>query len=279
MNGPQQTPTPAPTPDSAFVPIDLEPPAPAAAEPQDAAAPAAGQAVSFRQLFRYADAKDAGLLLLGGLCAVAEGAGFPVVQYLLGKLINELQAPSPEAMDRIARLALYFVIVGAIEWALALVGMACYSVSGERQVGRMRSALFAAILNQEVAYFDSTKPGQLISRLTSDMEPVAKALGDSLWRVIYYVGMFVIAYALAFVISWRLALVMMPIVPVVLFNGLWVFWRLTEGFAASQQVDLHPTFAGPPACTLTSELPLSPIDARGQWRGPLPSSVWTPHPV
>ncbi|NWW38537.1 ABCB8 protein, partial [Panurus biarmicus] len=41
---------------------------------------------------------------------------------------------------------------------------------GEQVAGNMRKALFSALLRQEVAFFDATRTGQLVTRLTADIQ-------------------------------------------------------------------------------------------------------------
>ncbi|NXW77232.1 ABCB8 protein, partial [Hirundo rustica] len=41
---------------------------------------------------------------------------------------------------------------------------------GEQVAGNMRKALFSALLRQEVAFFDATRTGQLVARLTADVQ-------------------------------------------------------------------------------------------------------------
>jgi len=43
-----------------------------------------------------------------------------------------------------------------------------FDLSGERIVVRLRKQLFAAVVKQEVAFFDLNKTGELINRLSSD---------------------------------------------------------------------------------------------------------------
>jgi ABC-type multidrug transport system fused ATPase/permease subunit len=42
-------------------------------------------------------------------------------------------------------------------------------ISAERQVRRIRFALFRSILNQEMGWFDKRNPGELSSRLVADL--------------------------------------------------------------------------------------------------------------
>ena len=49
------------------------------------------------------------------------------------------------------------------------------TVAGNRIVKRMRERLFAAVISQEIAYFDSIKTGDLVTRLSADTQLVQKA--------------------------------------------------------------------------------------------------------
>lgn len=43
-----------------------------------------------------------------------------------------------------------------------------YTISGERIVASLRSQLFQALLSQEIGFFDVTRTGELINRLSAD---------------------------------------------------------------------------------------------------------------
>ena len=44
------------------------------------------------------------------------------------------------------------------------------NISGERLAMKMREDLFASILRQDIAFYDSHKSGEIMSRLTSDIQ-------------------------------------------------------------------------------------------------------------
>ena len=68
-------------------------------------------------------------------------------------------------------LGLFFV------QSAAMVGRGVLlSVAGERIVARLRRRLFSAVLNQEVAFFDSMRTGDIMTRLTADTQVVQRAI-------------------------------------------------------------------------------------------------------
>jgi ABC-type multidrug transport system fused ATPase/permease subunit len=99
-------------------------------------------------------------------------------------------------------------------WALAThVSAACASglrstlmgIAGERVVARMRTTLYSSILRQEIAFFDATQSGELVSRLGSDTMLVKRAIASSWAEVVLGFLRLVATLALMFVISPKLA--------------------------------------------------------------------------
>lgn len=60
---------------------------------------------------------------------------------------------------------------------------ACLSLmvfAGQQIVRNLRESLFSSILRQEVGFFDKTRTGELINRLSSDTALVGSALTDNM---------------------------------------------------------------------------------------------------
>ena len=54
-----------------------------------------------------------------------------------------------------------------------------WEISGQKIITRLREKLFSSILKQETAFFDRTKTGELINRLSADTILVGKAVTDN----------------------------------------------------------------------------------------------------
>lgn len=52
--------------------------------------------------------------------------------------------------------------------------------TGQQIVRNLRESLFSSILRQEVGFFDKTRTGELINRLSADTAVVGRALTDNL---------------------------------------------------------------------------------------------------
>eukprot|EP00049_Salpingoeca_infusionum_P011445 m.199009 g.199009 ORF g.199009 m.199009 type:complete len:726 (-) comp14929_c1_seq2:230-2407(-) len=110
------------------------------------------------------------LLLL--LWAVASAVGVAVVNVqipgTIGTLVNTITSGGgAEAMRKVAwKLIGHYLLHALFTWQyITVLGLA-----GENIALRLRSGLFSSIVRQDMAFFDSNKTGDLVDRLTNDVE-------------------------------------------------------------------------------------------------------------
>lgn len=79
----------------------------------------------------------------------------------------------------------------------------------------MRSNLFAHLINQEVAFFDVTKTGELLSRLSEDTQIIKNAATTNLSEALRNVSTALIGLGFMFATSWKLTLLSLAVVPAI----------------------------------------------------------------
>jgi len=102
--------------------------------------------------------------------------------------------------------------------------------AGHRAVARVRRCLYAAVLSQEAAFFDSTKTGDILSRLSSDADLVQYAVTEQILDVLRNIVLSVGAIVLLFHTSVRLALVSIAILPPIAVCGRLTGMRMKETY-------------------------------------------------
>ena len=111
------------------------------------------------------------------LLAAAATLFFPVA---LRTLIDRGMAADPG--ERLMALREHFLLLFAVAIALGVFS-ACrfYMVSwlGERVTADLRNAVYAHVLEQSPAFFESTQTGEVLSRLTTDTTLVQTVVGSS----------------------------------------------------------------------------------------------------
>ena len=101
----------------------------------------------------------------------------------------------------------------------ALLALATYArfylmmTTGERVVTDLRRAVFDHILELEPAFFDSTRTGEVISRLTADTMLLQQVIGYGVSMFLRNLLMMFGAVVMLFVVSWKLALLVLLGIP------------------------------------------------------------------
>src|SRR5438067_3958754 len=105
-------------------------------------------------------------LALGMLCLAIASAGNLVFPQAIKMLVDG--ALTGGARETIDHAALFLLAVGIVSASASAIRYFLFTVSGERVVARLRSDVYARLLDQEIAFFDEHKTGDLSNRLASD---------------------------------------------------------------------------------------------------------------
>ncbi|KAI4874632.1 hypothetical protein NFI96_031128 [Prochilodus magdalenae] len=150
------------------------------------------------------------------------GVGFLVVSsavtmsapYFLGNVIDTIYTSSSADFSSsltslCTMLAGLFLCGGAANAARVYL----IEVSGQKIVRSLRESLFSSILKQEVGFFDKTRTGELINRLSSDTIIVGSAITDNLSDGLRAVAQATAGVSMMFYVSPSLATFVLMIVP------------------------------------------------------------------
>jgi subfamily B ATP-binding cassette protein MsbA len=106
---------------------------------------------------------------------------------------------------------------------------------GQRVVRDLRDQLFRHILNQSAAFFSRRTTGQLMSRITNDVNQVQQAVSETIGDLLRE-GLSVIGYAvMMFYFDWRLALVCVTSAPLVVYPLVRLGQRVRRSTRRSQE--------------------------------------------
>lgn len=107
---------------------------------------------------------------------------------------------------------LLIIVIGSV--ATALRGW-WFAASSERVVARLRKDLFRHLINQEIAFFDVTRTGELLSRLSEDTQIIKNAATTNLSEALRNLTTALIGLGFMFQTSWKLTLLALAVVPVI----------------------------------------------------------------
>ncbi|KAI5625029.1 ATP-binding cassette sub-family B member 10, mitochondrial [Silurus asotus] len=134
--------------------------------------------------------------------------------FFLGKVIDTVYTNS--SADFSASLtSLCIMLAGVFLCGGAANAARIYliQISGEQIVRNLRASLFSSILRQEVGFFDKTRTGELINRLSSDTGRVGSVLTDNMSDGLRAVAQAGAGVSMMFYVSPSLATFVLMIVP------------------------------------------------------------------
>lgn len=138
------------------------------------------------------------------------------VPFCMGKIIDIIYTSSQNPAQMVDTLTYVCKILCGV---FLLGGTANFGrvyliqISGQKIIKRLRERLFSSILRQETAFFDRTRTGELINRLSADTILVGKAVTDNVSDGLRAVAQSLAGVSMMFYVCPKLASIVLGIVP------------------------------------------------------------------
>jgi len=165
---------------------------------------------------------------------VAVGTGLNLLgPYLMGQAIDVFIAQND--LPGLGRLVLLMIGVYLASAGFSYLQAYLMAAVAQRTVRDLRADLFERLQSLPLRYFDRHPHGELMSRLTNDIENVSNVLNESVTQLISSVLSIVGVAVVMFVINVRLAIVTLVILPIMAVISRWVAKHTRIGFRRQQE--------------------------------------------
>lgn len=169
---------------------------------------------TFYDLFiRFASPIDLTMNAAGIVAAVAAGAAQPLMTIVFGNLTSSFlqysysltqppavqQAAKETLQDAVAKDALLLVYIGIAMFGATYIYSSTWVYTGEEITRRFRETFFAAILKQEIAYFDKEGAGSITTRLQSDTHLIQDGISDKVPMSVMFIATFITGFVVAYI--------------------------------------------------------------------------------
>ncbi|XP_062503697.1 ATP-binding cassette sub-family B member 10, mitochondrial-like [Corticium candelabrum] len=137
------------------------------------------------------------------------------VPFCMGRVLDVIYAAQGrgEMVEKLSFMCKVFVLIFVIG-ALANFGrIVLIQTSGQKVIRRLREMVFGAVLRQEMAFFDQSRTGELITRLSADTSLVGQALTSNISDGLRSLAQISVGLCMMFYLSPNLAAVILGIVP------------------------------------------------------------------
>ncbi|KAJ6734842.1 ABC TRANSPORTER B FAMILY MEMBER 27 [Salix purpurea] len=175
--------------------------------------------VGFSRVFALAK-PDAGKLVVGTIALLIASTSSLLIPKYGGMIIDivsrDIKTPEQqsEALDAIKNTILYIVLIVVVGSLCTALRAWLFSSASERVVARLRKDLFSHLISQEIAFYDVTRTGELLSRLSEDSQIIKNAATTNLSEALRNLTTALIGVFFMFSSSWKLTLLALAIVPV-----------------------------------------------------------------
>lgn len=187
---------------------------------------------ALKGLLRYLDPFRVGLVVVIVFVLIYTVLGL-IGPYLMGQAIDRFITTRQVA--GLARIALWMLVVyllnnlfqAAANWMMASIA--------QRALKQMRKDLFGHLQTLPISFFDHNPPGELMSRLTNDIDAINQAVSQNVTSLIASVLSMVGILIAMFIINHWLALASLLVVPIMFWFTQFVARYTRKGFRELQK--------------------------------------------
>lgn len=147
------------------------------------------------------------LLTLSFLLLAASSASQLLLPHFQGHIIDKVIPDTNGQYDKdgFIKFIRIYVLVMLVQGAISTLYSAIFTLVSRRLKFTIRNALLEKIMAQDVAYFDGTESGRLISRLTNDLDlmmaPIQSSLSSLLSNMLILFGGMLMCYVKSYRLS------------------------------------------------------------------------------
>jgi ATP-binding cassette subfamily B protein len=158
-------------------------------------------------------------LILVSCCILGQAGLMIAGPALIGYGID--QGVGKGDVDVVTKAALLFIVAAAGAYVLGRAAILGVARIGEAFLRDVRERVFHHIMDLSMGFFDRTRTGLLVSRMTADVEALQDLVGQGLAVFLVSVSLIVGTMVAMLLMSWQLALITLALMPILLAATIW----------------------------------------------------------
>ena len=164
---------------------------------------------------------------------------FMIFPFLSGELINIAQGKSkyPYTLEEIG----YFLImVLVVQGFVSYYRVQLFATVSEKGIAAVRKALYHKLISLPIVFFENSRTGELVSRLTADVEKLYSAFSITLAEFLRQVILLISGIIILGFLTPELSLIMLATFPVIVVGAM-IFGRYIRKLSKQRQEELANT--------------------------------------
>lgn len=156
-----------------------------------------------------------GRLLLAGLCMAVAAGATAALAYLMEPVLDEIFLEKDRTLLVVVPVAV--IVITLIRGAATYGQAVLMAFVGQRVIADLQSRVFAHILRFDLAFFQDTALGKLVSRLTNDVNMMRNAVANALTGMVRDSLTLLLLVGVMFEKDWKLALIACVVFPIAIY--------------------------------------------------------------
>ncbi len=179
------------------------------------------------------------LLILGLVLLFISSMVFMIFPWLAGKMLDIAQGTSELDLS-LGNIGWILAVILLIQGFLSYARVMLFANASERGIADVRKAVYAKIISLPIVFFEKSRVGELISRLTADVEQLYGAFSIILAEFIRQIIILVSGITILAFTTPRLAGIMLATFPIIVV-GAFIFGRFIRRLSKERQAELAKT--------------------------------------
>lgn len=172
------------------------------------------------------------------ISALAKTATFLLLRFFVDDVMTDALATGSMSglqMQTLFWIAVGLVLLAAFEGGFAFLSGRLAAYTAEGITRRLRNFLFDHIQRLSFSYHSTTPTGDLIERVTSDVDALRRFFSEQAIGVGRIILLFVINFVAILQLNWALGWVSVIAIPPILLVSLWFFKKVTDAYEKYQE--------------------------------------------
>lgn len=158
-------------------------------------------------------------LIIGLVLLFVSSMVFMIFPFLSGELINIAQGKSKYGYT-LPQVGYFLMIVLVAQGFVSYFRVQLFAVVSEKGIADVRKALYSKIITLPIVFFEKNRVGDIISRLTADVEKLYSAFSVTIAELIRQIIILVSGIIILAIMAPQLSLIMLATFPVIVIGAI-----------------------------------------------------------
>ncbi len=179
------------------------------------------------------------MLVAGMVLLFLSSMVFMLFPYLMGQMVDIAQGASKLNLT-LGSMGWVLLIVLIVQGVVSYTRVILFARVSEKGIADIRKALYEKLVSLPIVFFEKSRVGELVSRLTADVEQLYSAISITLAEFLRQIIILIVGIVLLAVTTPKLALIMLSSFPVIVIGAIF-FGRYIRKLSKERQNQLADT--------------------------------------